>query len=71
MPLLLLPRSWDDGSIDELLAKADESGDGELQLEEFVRWLFAEATWIVVDLPRLLFLNKTFFGGELRNLLGK
>jgi Ca2+-binding EF-hand superfamily protein len=27
---------WDDASVDELLAAADESGDGELQVED--RW---------------------------------
>ena len=25
---------WDDASVDELLAAADESGDGQLQVEE-------------------------------------
>ena len=25
---------WDDASVDELLAAADESGDGELQVED-------------------------------------
>eukprot|EP00437_Effrenium_voratum_P004130 CAMPEP_0181423132 /NCGR_PEP_ID=MMETSP1110-20121109/13972_1 /TAXON_ID=174948 /ORGANISM="Symbiodinium sp., Strain CCMP421" /LENGTH=1183 /DNA_ID=CAMNT_0023546251 /DNA_START=81 /DNA_END=3632 /DNA_ORIENTATION=- len=33
---------WDDDSIDQLLAAADSSGDGQLQVEEFVKWIFAE-----------------------------
>lgn len=33
---------WDDEDIDEILATADASGDGELQIEEFVKWVFAE-----------------------------
>eukprot|EP00435_Cladocopium_sp_Y103_P044919 s331_g12.t1 len=37
-----LDNAWEDETIDELLAHADESGDGELQLKEFVGWLFAE-----------------------------
>ena len=37
-----LDNAWEDEAIDELLAQADESGDGELQLKEFVGWLFAE-----------------------------
>ena len=37
-----LDNAWEDEAIDELLAQADESGDGELQLKEFVGGLFAE-----------------------------
>ena len=33
---------WDDNSVDHLLASADADGDGALQIEEFVRWVFAE-----------------------------
>ncbi|CAK9021927.1 unnamed protein product [Durusdinium trenchii] len=33
---------WDDASIDQLLTAADASGDGQLQIEEFVKWVFAE-----------------------------
>eukprot|EP00435_Cladocopium_sp_Y103_P044397 s2270_g12.t1 len=33
---------WDDASIDDMLAAADASGDGQLQVEEFVKWVFAE-----------------------------
>ena len=30
---------WDDASVDELLAAADESGDGELQVEDRIHQL--------------------------------
>jgi len=33
---------WEDEDIDEILAAADSSGDGELQIQEFVKWIFAE-----------------------------
>ncbi len=36
------PEDFDPGSLDKLLCFADASGDGELQAEEFVTWLFAE-----------------------------
>ena len=36
------PDDWDDNSVDHLLASADANGDGALQIEEFVRWVFAE-----------------------------
>ena len=36
------PDDWDDNSIDHLLASADANGDGALQIEEFLRWVFAE-----------------------------
>ncbi|CAK9090717.1 unnamed protein product [Durusdinium trenchii] len=32
---------WEDDQIDALLTAADASGDGELQVEEFVKWVFA------------------------------
>lgn len=34
------PEYWDDHALDELLAKADCSGDGKLQYSEFVKWVF-------------------------------
>eukprot|EP00438_Fugacium_kawagutii_P017294 Skav213691 [mRNA] locus=scaffold491:581753:585257:- [translate_table: standard] len=36
------PDDWDDNAVDHLLAKADANGDGALQIEEFLRWVFAE-----------------------------
>ena len=33
---------WEDDEIDNLLTAADSSGDGELQIQEFVKWVFAE-----------------------------
>ena len=36
------PDDWDDNSVDHLLASADANGDGALQIEEFLRWVFAE-----------------------------
>eukprot|EP00437_Effrenium_voratum_P019888 CAMPEP_0181460028 /NCGR_PEP_ID=MMETSP1110-20121109/33129_1 /TAXON_ID=174948 /ORGANISM="Symbiodinium sp., Strain CCMP421" /LENGTH=943 /DNA_ID=CAMNT_0023584565 /DNA_START=32 /DNA_END=2860 /DNA_ORIENTATION=+ len=40
--LQTLDKTWEDASIDRLLSEADESGDGELQVAEFIRWVFAE-----------------------------
>eukprot|EP00930_Biecheleria_cincta_P068982 TRINITY_DN56799_c0_g1_i1.p1 TRINITY_DN56799_c0_g1~~TRINITY_DN56799_c0_g1_i1.p1 ORF type:complete len:699 (-),score=119.91 TRINITY_DN56799_c0_g1_i1:356-2452(-) len=40
----LSPEDWDKNAIDCLLAGADASGDGNLQVEEFVKWVFAEDT---------------------------
>lgn len=40
--LLALDGTWTDESIDQLLCEADSSMDGELQVEEFIRWVFAE-----------------------------
>ncbi|CAK9013011.1 Calmodulin (CaM) [Durusdinium trenchii] len=37
----LNPTAWDDASIDRLMRGADRSGDGLLQIEEFVEWVFA------------------------------
>ncbi|CAJ1406930.1 unnamed protein product [Effrenium voratum] len=37
-----LDSSWTDDSIDDLLAQADASGDGQLQIDEFLKWIFAE-----------------------------
>lgn len=34
--------AWNDESIDVLLAQADASGDGQLQFQEFLSWVFAE-----------------------------
>eukprot|EP00435_Cladocopium_sp_Y103_P000388 s4523_g1.t1 len=36
------PDDWDNNSIDHLLASADANGDGALQIDEFLRWIFAE-----------------------------
>lgn len=36
------PESWDKDSIDQVLADADASGDGSLQIKEFIRWAFAQ-----------------------------
>ncbi|CAJ1441597.1 unnamed protein product [Effrenium voratum] len=33
---------WDSNAVDYLLAGADASGDGELQIDEFLQWIFAE-----------------------------
>ncbi|CAK9007883.1 unnamed protein product [Durusdinium trenchii] len=38
----LNPDDWDSERIDELLAEADSSGDGKLQIQEFLKWIFAE-----------------------------
>lgn len=32
------PEGWDKDSIDQVLADADASGDGQLQMKEFIRW---------------------------------
>lgn len=40
--LKTLDDSWSDESIDQMLAQADASGDGQLQLSEFMSWIFAE-----------------------------
>ena len=33
---------WDNERVAELLATADASGDGKLQIGEFLQWIFAE-----------------------------
>lgn len=38
-----LDDSMDDAAIDELLSSADASGDGQLQVEEFLNWMLALA----------------------------
>ena len=38
----LQPDAWDQGSVDRLLSQADTSGDGQLFIDEFVNWAFAE-----------------------------
>ena len=40
--LKTLDDTFDDEAIDRLLVLADASGDGELQIEEFLRWIFVE-----------------------------
>lgn len=40
--LKTLDDTFDDEAIDGLLVLADASGDGELQIEEFLRWIFVE-----------------------------
>ena len=40
--LKALDELWSQESVDELLAQADVSGDGQLQFEEFVSWVFAD-----------------------------
>lgn len=37
----LNPEVWDSWSLERLMAPADRNGDGVLQLEEFVHWLYA------------------------------
>ena len=37
-----LDEDWNDEAVNVLLAQADASGDGELQFQEFVSWVFAE-----------------------------
>lgn len=41
MVLKNLSDTWDDDSVERLMNKADKNGDGVLQIEEFVNWLFA------------------------------
>eukprot|EP00438_Fugacium_kawagutii_P012020 Skav218162 [mRNA] locus=scaffold5213:34583:35180:- [translate_table: standard] len=36
------PEAWDKDSIDQALVDADASGDGQLQIQEFLRWAFAQ-----------------------------
>lgn len=36
------PDDWDNDRVDELMATADASGDGKLQITEFLQWIFAE-----------------------------
>lgn len=38
----LNPDEWDQPTIDQLLADADASGDGQMQIEEFLKWAFAQ-----------------------------
>lgn len=38
----LEPDDWDNDRVAELLASADSSGDGKLQVGEFIKWIFAE-----------------------------
>lgn len=38
-----LDDSMDDAAIDELLSSADASGDGQLQIEEFLNWMLVLA----------------------------
>ena len=38
----LEPDEWDNDRISELFATADSSGDGKLQIGEFLKWIFAE-----------------------------
>ena len=35
-------QDWDNDRVAELLASADSSGDGKLQVGEFIKWIFAE-----------------------------
>jgi len=42
--LKALEGKFDNKTVDSLLLQADSSGDGVLNIEEFVRWLFAEDT---------------------------
>lgn len=37
----LNPQVWDSATLERLMAPADKNGDGVLQLEEFVHWLYA------------------------------
>ena len=53
-----LDDSMDDAAIDELLSSADASGDGQLQVEEFLNWIFAEDA-------QALKLDRSFGGGPL------
>eukprot|EP00913_Durusdinium_trenchii_P003633 g3361.t1 len=58
-----------DEDIDQLLAAADSSGDGELQCEEFVKWVFAEDKEISQGLHgkymlRISGCSRTQFNGE-------
>eukprot|EP00438_Fugacium_kawagutii_P001930 Skav226025 [mRNA] locus=scaffold2502:40315:42486:+ [translate_table: standard] len=38
----LEPDDWEHDRVNELLANADSSGDGKLQIGEFLQWIFAE-----------------------------
>ncbi|CAK9008277.1 unnamed protein product [Durusdinium trenchii] len=57
--------AWDDSAIDQLLSQADESGDGELQISEFVRWLFAED----LSIFKTKGLRKSFRAGDFTFLI--
>ena len=39
---MLEPDSWNKRSLDHLMLTADRSGDGQLNLDEFMKWMFAE-----------------------------
>ena len=39
----LEPETWTKRSLDQLMLQADRSGDGSLNLGEFMKWMFAEA----------------------------
>jgi len=58
----------------ELLASADSSGDGKLQVGEFIKWIFAEDPKAIglgfLDVPGPLFLFG-FFSVLLPPILGK
>ena len=49
-------QDWDNERVAELLATADSSGDGKLQIGEFIKWIFAEDPKAIglgfLDLPR-------------------
>ncbi|CAK9008946.1 unnamed protein product [Durusdinium trenchii] len=36
------PEEWTEQELDRLLGRVDANGDGKLQVEEFLRWIFAE-----------------------------
>ena len=42
----LEPETWTKRSLDQLMLQADRSGDGSLNLEEFMKWMFAEAVFV-------------------------
>lgn len=39
----LEPETWTKRSLDQLMLQADRSGDGSLNVGEFMKWMFAEA----------------------------
>eukprot|EP00438_Fugacium_kawagutii_P021732 Skav236226 [mRNA] locus=scaffold132:191361:289207:+ [translate_table: standard] len=60
--------SWTAEDVDQLLAQADSSGDGQLQIQEFLKWIFAEDKEISKGAPEQMETRErgaagpTFFG---------
>ncbi|CAJ1334039.1 unnamed protein product [Effrenium voratum] len=51
---------FDEASVDQLMAKADTNGDGKLQIEEFVKWLFeAVKETTMANNPELMMMSES------------